>query len=82
MLLTTPTRNPEIKPATRGLGGKTEQAIRALIRARLPRLLHNRAQAFLVEEMEVCSGRARIDLAVIGDRLLNKLKTGKVIVLL
>jgi hypothetical protein len=27
--------------------------------------------AFLVEEMEVCSGRARIDLAVIGDRLIG-----------
>jgi hypothetical protein len=29
------------------------------------------SRAFLVEEMEVCSGRARIDLAVIGDRLIG-----------
>lgn len=33
--------------------------------------MRNLPRAFLVEEMEVCSGRARIDLAVIGDRLIG-----------
>lgn len=47
----------------------TEQAIRAFVKARIPRLVRSLSRAFLVEEMEVCSGRARIDLAVIGDRL-------------
>lgn len=49
----------------------TEQAIRRFVKARLPRLVRNVSKAFLVEEMEVCSGRARIDLAVIGDRLIG-----------
>jgi hypothetical protein len=49
----------------------TEQAIRTFVKARLPRLLQSVSRAFLVEEMEVCSGRARIDLAVIGDRLIG-----------
>src|SRR5690242_7488403 len=49
----------------------TERAIRTFVRARLRRLVQSRSRAFLVEEMEVCSGRARIDLAVIGDRLIG-----------
>jgi hypothetical protein len=49
----------------------TEQAIRTFVKARLPRLVQSQSRAFLVEEMEVCSGRARIDLAVIGDRLIG-----------
>jgi hypothetical protein len=49
----------------------TEQAIRTFVKARLPRLVRSRSRAFLVEELEVCSGRARIDLAVIGDLLIG-----------
>jgi hypothetical protein len=49
----------------------TERAIRSFVKARLPRLVQSLSQAFVVEEMEVCSGRARIDLAVIGDRLIG-----------
>jgi hypothetical protein len=49
----------------------TEQAIRTFVKARLPRLVQSLSRAYLVEEMEVCSGRARIDLAVIGDRLIG-----------
>lgn len=49
----------------------TERDIRTFIKAQVPRLLQNRSRAFLVEEMEVCSGRARIDLAVIGDHLIG-----------
>jgi hypothetical protein len=49
----------------------TEQAIRAFVKARLPRLVQSQSRALLVEEMEVCSGQARIDLAVIGDRLIG-----------
>lgn len=49
----------------------TEGAIRAFVKARLPRLVRSPSRAFLVEEMEVCSGRARIDLAVIGERLIG-----------
>jgi hypothetical protein len=49
----------------------TEQAIRTSVKARLPRLVQSLSRVFLVEEMEVCSGRARIDLAVIGDRLIG-----------
>jgi hypothetical protein len=41
------------------------------VKARLPRLVRGLSRAFLVEEMEVCAGRARIDLAVIGDRLIG-----------
>jgi len=49
----------------------SEQEIRAFIKTQIPRWLGSRAQALLVEEMEVCSGRARIDLAVITDRLIG-----------
>lgn len=49
----------------------TEEAIRTFVKARLPRLVRGLSEAFLVEEMEVCAGRARIDLAVIGDRLIG-----------
>lgn len=49
----------------------SEQDIRSFVKARLPRLIRSEAGAFLVEEMEVCSGRARIDLAVIGDCLIG-----------
>ena len=49
----------------------TERVIRAFVKTQVPRLLQSRSRAFLVEEMEVCSGRARIDLAVIGDHLIG-----------
>jgi hypothetical protein len=49
----------------------TERDIRAFVKTQVPRLLQSRSRAFLVEEMEVCSGRARIDLAVIGDHLIG-----------
>jgi len=49
----------------------SERDIRAFIKTQVPRLLRSRSRAFLVEEMEVCSGRARIDLAVIGDHLIG-----------
>jgi len=49
----------------------SEREIRAFIKTQVPRLLQGRSGVFLVEEMEVCSGRARIDLAVIGDHLIG-----------
>lgn len=49
----------------------TEQVIRQFVKARLTRLVRSRARTLLVEEMEVCSGRARIDLAVIGEQLIG-----------
>lgn len=49
----------------------SEREIRNLVKAQIPRLLRNDAHALLVEEMEVCSGRARVDLAIIGNRLIG-----------
>lgn len=49
----------------------SEPAIRALVRSRLPRLMASSTEALIVEEMEVCSGRARIDFAVIADQLIG-----------
>lgn len=49
----------------------SEQAIRTFVKTQIPRLVRSRSSAFLIEEMEVCSGRARIDLAVIGDHLIG-----------
>jgi len=63
------TRIPETDSPKNAPDDVTEQAIRAFVKARIPRLVRNPSRAFLVEEMAVCSGRARIDLAVIGDRL-------------
>jgi hypothetical protein len=65
------TRSPEAGSTKHAPDDVTEQAIRTFVKARLPRLVQSRSRAFLVEEMEVCSGRARIDLAVIGDRLIG-----------
>jgi hypothetical protein len=62
---------PETVSAQKGPDEVTDQAIRTFVKTRLPRLVQNLSGAFLVEEMEVCSGRARIDLAVIGDRLIG-----------
>jgi hypothetical protein len=49
----------------------SECEIRELIKLRLRRLVKSQSQALLIEEMEVCLGRARVDLAVIGDDLLG-----------
>ena len=49
----------------------SEQDIRTFVKTQVPRLVRSRSRAFLVEEMEVCSGRARIDLAVIADHLIG-----------
>jgi hypothetical protein len=49
----------------------SERDIRTFVKTQVPRLLQSRSSALLVEEMEVCSGRARIDLAVIGDHLIG-----------
>ena len=52
-------------------GALTEPAIRALVKSRLSRLMPNASNALVVEEMEVCSGRARVDFAVIGEELIG-----------
>lgn len=49
----------------------TEDRIRLDIRARLSRMFGGGSGALLVEEMEVCSGKARIDMAVICGRLIG-----------
>jgi hypothetical protein len=49
----------------------SEQAIRTFVKTQIPRLVRSSSRAFLIEEMEVCSGRARIDLAVISDHLIG-----------
>lgn len=49
----------------------TEARIRSDIRSRLSRIFGSDSGALLVEEMEVCSGRARIDMAVISNRLIG-----------
>jgi hypothetical protein len=49
----------------------TEQFLRNFVKSELPRLVRSRSRALLVEEMEVCLGRARVDLAVIADQLIG-----------
>lgn len=49
----------------------SERCIREFVKSRIPSLIKSRSRALLIEEMEVCSGRARIDLAVIGDHLIG-----------
>lgn len=50
----------------------TEDRIRSDVRVQLARMFGGAgASALLVEEMEVCSGRARVDMAVICDRLIG-----------
>lgn len=53
------------------LSDVTEQFLRDLVKSEVPRLVRRRCRALLVEEMEVCRGRARVDLAVIADRLIG-----------
>lgn len=71
MPVKTRTRSRDAKSPANAPDDITELAIRTFVRARLPRLVQSQSRAFLVEEMQVCSGRARIDLAVIGDRLIG-----------
>lgn len=49
----------------------TEQVLRDFVKSEVPRLVRSRSRALLVEEMEVCLGRARVDLAVIADQLIG-----------
>ena len=49
----------------------TEDQIRSDIRAQLPRFFPSISEARLVEEMEICAGKARADMAVIADRLIG-----------
>ncbi|MDB6010837.1 MAG: hypothetical protein JWL65_3087 [Gammaproteobacteria bacterium] len=49
----------------------SEREIRTFVKTQIHRWIRSNGKAFLVEEMEVCSGRARIDLAVIADRLIG-----------
>lgn len=48
-----------------------ENQIRQDMKAQLPRLLGKTTKARLVEEMEICAGKARADMAVIADRLIG-----------
>jgi len=49
----------------------TENQIRSDIKARIPRFLRSDDDMRLVEEMEICAGKARVDMAVISDRLIG-----------
>ena len=49
----------------------SERGMREFVKAQIPRLVKSHSRALIVEEMEVCSGRARVDLAVIGDHLIG-----------
>lgn len=48
-----------------------ENQIRSDIRAQLARFIRNPSAARLVEEMEICAGKARADMAIISDRLIG-----------
>jgi hypothetical protein len=45
--------------------------IRAEIRARLPRLLRKSIGVRVIDELEICSGKARADMAIISDLLIG-----------
>lgn len=49
----------------------TERFLRDAVKSEVARLVRSRARALLVEEMEVCLGRARVDIAVIADHLIG-----------
>ncbi|GAB3038502.1 hypothetical protein GCM10027285_23120 [Oleiagrimonas citrea] len=49
----------------------TEQFLRDFAKTEVHRLVRSRNPAMLVEEMGVCLGKARVDLAVIADRLIG-----------
>ncbi|MBI2319865.1 MAG: sce7726 family protein, partial [Betaproteobacteria bacterium] len=66
----------ELRPTTHP--ARADRALRELTKAEISRYLHKRASVVMVEEMEVCSGRARVDLAVISDQLIGiEIKSGK-----
>lgn len=71
----TPSRvGPEQRSGKSGAGEPrfdAEQALRDLVKAELGRFVRKSSPAVLVEEMEVCLGRARVDLAVISDVLIG-----------
>jgi hypothetical protein len=48
-----------------------ESALRELVKTEIGRFLRKRSPIVMVEEMEVCLGRARVDLAVISDQLIG-----------
>jgi len=48
----------------------SERVIRDFVKAKIPNHIKSNS-ALLVEEMEVCSGRARVDLAIICDHLIG-----------
>ncbi len=52
-------------------GQNSESVIREYVKSQLPRLIKRASKALLIEEMEVCSGRARVDLAVIAEHLIG-----------
>jgi hypothetical protein len=64
-------RNSSIRTEAASELELTEQCIRDFVKATIPRLIKSSSSALLVEEMEVCSGRARVDLAVIGEYLIG-----------
>jgi hypothetical protein len=49
----------------------TERQIRLDIRLRLQRLLRRLTGSKLVEELDICAGKARADMAIISDRLIG-----------
>ena len=60
---------PDPRPTTHSTGA--DRALRELVKAEIGRFLHKRSPVIMVEEMEVCLGRARVDLAVISDQLIG-----------
>jgi hypothetical protein len=57
------------RPTTQPARG--DRPLRELVRAEIGRFLHKRSPVVVVEEMDVCLGRARVDLAVISDQLIG-----------
>jgi len=49
----------------------SERCIREFVKSRIPRFIKSSSRALLVEEMEICSGRARVDIAVIADHFIG-----------
>lgn len=60
---------PDPRPTAHPTGA--ESALRELVKTEIGRFLHKRSPIVMVEEMEVCLGRARVDLAVISDQLIG-----------
>ncbi len=66
-----PTRDEIHGEPSGGAPQVTERFLRDIVKSEIPRLVRSRSRALLVEEMEVCLGRARVDLAVIADQLIG-----------